>query len=158
MKIFKSKMMKTKVNLLLLLLAVMIGASTLNANELDSPPSSGMVTISFENPVVRIDSTFVIPDVSPEYPGGSSSLLLHLQSNIRYPLKARTEKIQGTVFVKYFVEPTGEISNVSIFRSVSPELDEEAMRVVQLMPQWKPGYKDGAPVRVQFYLPVRFVM
>jgi TonB family protein len=147
-----------KPSILLIALSMIFLAGSAKASDFNAPPSPGMVTIIFENPVAQIDSIHAKPDVDPQFPGGQEKLLQHMQTHIRYPLAARNARVQGTVFVKYIVEPSGEISNVQIMRSVSPELDEEAMRVVNLMPKWEPGLKDGAAVGVQYVLPVRFVM
>lgn len=97
-------------------------------------------------------------DQSPEFVGGQSALMQYLQSNLTYPDKARTDSVQGTVFVTFVVETDGVINDVRILRGVSKELDEVSLQVVRAMPNWTPGYQKGEPVRVQFNLPIRFVL
>jgi TonB family protein len=111
------------------------------------------VDAAFEDDVI-----FTVVEVDPQFPGGVSELMLFLQSNLRYPETARAEGKAGTIFVTFVVEKTGDISGVRILRGVSPELDEEAKRVVSMMPQWIPAQQRGQAVRVQFNLPIRFVL
>ncbi|MFW5687571.1 MAG: M56 family metallopeptidase [Bacteroidota bacterium] len=101
---------------------------------------------------------FTIVDQDPEFPGGTSELMKYLQNNLTYPDRAREEKVQGTVFVTFVVEIDGKVNDVRILRGVSDELDKVALEVVEAMPRWKPGYHEGHPVRVQFNMPIRFVL
>jgi len=95
-------------------------------------------------------------EVSPEFPGGQDSLTIFLKENIHYPETARETKIEGVVYVSFIIETDGSVSNVKIARSIGYGCDEEAVRVVQAMPVWKPGTQSGKPVRMQYNLPVRF--
>ncbi|HBG71911.1 MAG: hypothetical protein A2W93_05010 [Bacteroidetes bacterium GWF2_43_63] len=101
---------------------------------------------------------FTIVEEQPGFPGGESSLMDYLRNNIKYPQLARESNIQGTVFVTFVVEPNGAISNVKILRGIGGGCDEEATRVVKNMPSWTPGKQRGKPVRVQFNLPIRFIL
>lgn len=101
---------------------------------------------------------FTIVEVQPQYIGGEKALITFLQDSIVYPKDARERNIQGTVFISFVVEPDGSISSVKCLRGIGGGCDEEAMRVVRAMPNWKPGYQRGKPVRVQFNLPIRFVL
>ena len=71
-------------------------------------------------------------------------------------LQAQKDSIQGRVIVQFTIKKTGEVSNATVIRSVSPELDAEAIRVVKSMPDWKPGEQKGEPVNVKFTLPIQF--
>jgi len=95
-------------------------------------------------------------EVSPEFSGGQDSLTIFLKENIHYPEAARDAKIEGVVYVTFIIETDGSVSNLKIARSIGYGCDEEAMRVVQAMPVWKPGTQSGKPVRMQYILPVRF--
>ena len=95
-------------------------------------------------------------DEMPEYPGGVKALLQYLQDNIIYPVAAQTEGIQGRVVVRYIVRSTGKIDDIEVLRSLSPECDEEAVRVVKAMPDWTPGKKNGKTVDVYYTLPIVF--
>ena len=95
-------------------------------------------------------------EVMPEYPGGRVALMKYLMGNVRYPKTAIENNITGRVIVRFVVEKDGKISNVKVEKSVDPSLDAEAKRVVQAMPKWIPGKRDGQPVRVKYALPVNF--
>ncbi|MBR4729859.1 MAG: energy transducer TonB [Prevotella sp.] len=92
----------------------------------------------------------------PEYPGGQAALLKYLAKNIKYPVVAEGNGIQGRVIVTFVVERDGSITDVKVVKSVDPSLDEEALRVVKAMPKWKPGMINGKPVRVKETVPVQF--
>ena len=104
------------------------------------------------------DQIFTEVDEIPEFPNGQDALMKYLMENLRYPTEARNNRIQGTVFVTFVVEKDGSITDVKTLRGVAPSLDEESIRVVKAMPKWKPGILKGEPVRVQFNLPLRFVL
>jgi len=96
---------------------------------------------------------------NPQFPGGTEAMHRFLQENIRFPAEAREQRIQGTVFVTFVVERDGRISNVRTLRGIGGGADEEAIRVVSMMPNWTPGkHEDGRPVRVQFNMPIRFTL
>ena len=79
-----------------------------------------------------------------------------LAENISYPQEAYTKEIQGRVVVAFIVETDGSISDAEVVRSVDPQLDKEALRVVNAMPKWTPGLQNGKAVRVKYNLPVTF--
>jgi TonB family protein len=93
------------------------------------------------------------PDQMPEYNGGQEAMFKYLGSQLKYPDGV---KASGTVFVSFIVKADGRVSNAQIKRSVAPELDKEALRVVSAMPNWKPAMKDGKPVDCEMVLPVKF--
>lgn len=99
---------------------------------------------------------FEVVEVMPEYPGGTAAMMKYLSANIKYPKKAIDKNIQGRVVVSFIVEADGSVSNVRTVRSISPELDAEALRVVKGMPKWKPGRQKGKAVRVKYTIPVSF--
>lgn len=101
---------------------------------------------------------FTIVEEQPSFPGGEAALMEYLGKNISYPPMAKESGIQGTVFVTFVVEPNGSVTNVKILRGIGGGCDEEAVRVVKNMPAWKPGKQRGKPVRVQFNLPIKFVL
>ena len=87
---------------------------------------------------------------------GTAGLLAFLNRNVKYPVKAEENGIQGRVLCSFVVERDGSITEVKVIRSVDPSLDKEAVRVIQSMPNWIPGMQKGQPVRVKFTLPVTF--
>lgn len=102
------------------------------------------------------DQVFMVVEDQPEYPGGTEALLEYLRTNINYPESCKEKKIQGRVLVSFVVEKNGSISSAEVVKSVDPELDAEALRVVNMMPAWKPGKQRGEEVRVKFTVPVNF--
>lgn len=94
--------------------------------------------------------------VMPEFPGGVSELKKYLEENIIYPTAARQMEITGEVVVEFTVERSGTLTGFNVVKSLSPELDQEALRVVRGMPDWKCGTKNGVPARVTMTLPINF--
>lgn len=99
---------------------------------------------------------FETAEVMPEYPGGNEAMSAFMVKNIKYPEAAKTKGIQGTVYVSFEVSSSGKVTNVKVRESVSPDLDAEAVRVVKMMPDWKPAENKGKPVAVSMTLPVKF--
>ncbi len=99
---------------------------------------------------------FTVVEDQPEFPGGEAARQKFLEDNLRYPQMAREAGIQGTVFVTFVVERDGSVTDVRILRGIGGGCDEEAVRVVSMMPRWEPGRQRGQPVRVQFNMPIRF--
>lgn len=95
-------------------------------------------------------------DVQAEFPGGTIAMLGFLKENLKYPEQAKAQNIQGRVIVQFVVEKDGTVSDMEVVKPIDPLLDAEAVRVVSLMPLWKPGMKDGKPVRVQYSVPLNF--
>lgn len=92
----------------------------------------------------------------PEYIGGNNELFEYLKSNVRYPVSARQNYIQGKVMVGFFVNEIGEIKDPSVLFPIHPLLDKEAIRVVKEMPKWKPAQDNGKPITTRFVLPILF--
>jgi TonB family protein len=95
-------------------------------------------------------------DVLPMFKGGTQKFPEFLQRNLQYPAEAKAKKTEGRVIVNFIVEKDGSLSDVKILRGVSKELDEEALRVIKLSPNWEPGQQNGKAVRVSFALPISF--
>lgn len=95
----------------------------------------------------------------PEFPGGQKALLNFLSKNVKYPIIAQENGIQGRVIVQFVVAKNGDIENVEVVRSGGdPSLDKEAVRVIKSMPKWIPGKQRGKPVRVKYTVPVNFIL
>ena len=92
----------------------------------------------------------------PEFPGGMEEMMKFLQMNIQYPANAAKNNVEGRVILQFVVEKDGQIGDVKVARSVDPELDAEALRVVKSMPNFIPGRQDGKPVAVWYTLPINF--
>lgn len=99
---------------------------------------------------------FTVVENQPEFPGGQSAMMKYLNDNIKYPVIAQENGIQGRVICNFVVERDGSITDVQVVRGQDPSLDKEAVRVIKSMPKWIPGKQRGQPVRVRFTLPVVF--
>ena len=102
------------------------------------------------------NKVFDVVEEMPSFPGGQAALMSFLSSNIKYPVVAQENGVQGRVIVGFVVERDGSITDVKVMRSVDPSLDREAQRVVRAMPRWKPGKQNGSAVRVKYTVPVVF--
>lgn len=97
-----------------------------------------------------------VTETMPQFPGGQEVLLKYLAANIKYPASAVKAKKQGRVIVTFIIQKDGSVAKARIARSVDPELDAEALRIVKAMPNWTPGTQDGKPVNVKYIIPVNF--
>ena len=97
-----------------------------------------------------------IPETMPQFPGGQEVMMKYLAANIKYPASAVKAKKQGRVIVTFIVQKDGSVTHAKIAKSVDPELDAEALRIVKGMPKWTPGTQNGKPVNVKYTLPVNF--
>ena len=123
------------------------GGEVLKAKEVIAQP---------EPPKEEETKIFEVVEQMPSFPGGQAALFEFLSKNIRYPVVAEENGIQGRVIVTFVVERDGSITDVRVVKSVDPSLDKEAVRVTKSMPHWNPGMQNGGPVRVKFTLPVTF--
>lgn len=121
---------------------------TVAAHDLPEPPPG--------KKQADIDEFFVVVEEPPEFPGGSEAMMKFLAENIRYPVEAQKNGIQGRVICNYVVMKDGSINNVEVIRGVDPLLDAEAIRIIESMPKWKPGKQRDQAVNVLFTLPVVF--
>jgi protein TonB len=104
------------------------------------------------------EQIFTIVEEMPSFPGGDAALMKYLGNNIKYPAIAKDAGIQGTVYVTFVVNEQGLVKDAKVLRSIGGGCDEEAIRVVQSMPKWKPGKQRGKSVKVQYNLPIRFTL
>ena len=115
-----------------------------------------------EDDIIEIeeDDDEVFDHVSdpPSFPGGDAALLQWIANNTEYPPIAKEYGITGRVFVKFTVEKNGSVSNVRVARSVDKQLDKEAVRVVSLLPRFNPGMQNGRLVRVNYIVPINFIL
>jgi TonB family protein len=127
------------------------GDKSANAGQQDSQPP-----VVKELPPNSANAVFASVEHLPEFPGGIQAFGKFLASNIRYPKDAREKGIQGRVIIAFVVEKDGSLSDYKIIRSVSSDLDAEALRVLEMSPMWSPGTQKGEAVRVQYSVPISF--
>lgn len=104
----------------------------------------------------RPDSVFVNPQVRPQFTGGDEALRAYLLKNLRYPEQAKFQRVTGKVYVRFVLNAAGRITDASVVRGPGSGLNEEALRLVWLMPAWVPARQQGQAVRVSCTLPIEF--
>ncbi|WP_276373423.1 energy transducer TonB [Chryseolinea sp. H1M3-3] len=132
-------------------------------NDTGAETMEGNGDIVFDEPVEEVlkekgdeDVIFTIVEQQAEFPGGFEAMVKFLAKNMKYPAAARRMGVEGSVFVSFVIDREGNISDPQVIKGISAECDKEAIRVVQLMPPWKPGKQNGKPVRCRFVLPIKF--
>ncbi len=129
------------------------GANTITRRDadvaIDAPITTGKPDEGDRNKI------FTSVEQVPQYPGGINAFLKFINDNNK--LKGKDTDGRGRVIVSFVVERDGSITDIKVARSIGPEFDAEALRLMKLMPKWKPGIQNGSPVRVQYSVPVSFV-
>ena len=121
---------------------------------------AGFKTVSDQAaaPQKQADGVFVVVEEMPEFVGGQDELIKFLVKEIKYPENAKKNKTTGKVFVSFVVSSNGKVEQAKIVKAVDPELDAEALRVINLMPPWKPGTQHGKAVSVAYTMPIMFAL
>lgn len=99
---------------------------------------------------------YSVVEMMPQFPGGQQALMSYITRNLRYPRSAQENRMQGVVIVRFVVNEEGVVDTIEVLRSISFDLDNEAVRVVGSLPKWIPGKQNGAKVSVYYTLPIRF--
>ncbi|MEI7423613.1 MAG: TonB family protein [Prolixibacteraceae bacterium] len=126
--------------------------------KLNNPEKFKEATNKMLEPVQRKDGVYLVVEEMPEFPGGEMALRNFIGENIKYPVEAKEKGIQGKVFVTFVVNSKGKVENAKIARGVDPSLDNEALRVVGQLPEWKPGKQKGEAVSVSYTVPINFAL
>lgn len=106
----------------------------------------------------EINAEFCSGGKLPEFPGGMEELATYAKENLSYPESARTKDIQGTVLLEFTVDTTGKIIDEKVKISVSKDLDNECLSMLQKMPVWEPGTVNGKAIAVQYLWPIKFTL
>ena len=134
-----------------------IGAFTVEGNDETAEVKHVEEKIAEPEPVKEEETkVFDVVEQMPSFPGGQGELMAFLSKNIKYPVVAEENGVQGRVVVTFVVEKDGSITDVRVVKSVDPSLDKEAQRVVKSMPKWIPGKQNGSAVRVKYTVPGTF--
>lgn len=129
-----------------------------NGIEIIDPPIPLVKGATVTEKVNDSSDVFQIVEEMPSFPGGDSARFAYLRNNINYPQTAREGRIQGTIYVTFVVERDGSITDIKILRGIGGGCDEEVIRLISMMPRWNPGRQRGKPVRVQFNMPIKYVL
>ena len=136
-----------------------VEVETIEINTEDDKDVEVVIAPPVEAPVEEEEEEviFMVVESMPEFPGGQQALFKYLAENVKYPVIAQENGIQGRVICQFVVNKDGSIVDVVAVRSSGePSLDKEAIRVIKSMPKWKPGKQRGKPVRVKYTVPVNF--
>ena len=106
--------------------------------------------------VKNANNLYSVVEEMPKYPGGETALRTFLAENLKYPEEAKAKKLSGKVYVNFILDETGKVTNTKVVKGVDPLLDKEALRVINLLPQWKPGKDGGKAVKVSYTIPLKF--
>ena len=126
------------------------------SDETDKAVEVKYVPVEVEEEEVEEQQIFQVVEEMPEFPGGMGECMKWLGKNMKYPTISQENGVQGRVIVQFVVNRDGSIVDATVARGVDPYLDKEALRVVGLMPKWKPGKQRGKAVRVKYTVPVMF--
>ena len=141
-------------------LLFMLSSAPVSAQSKATTHPDGSVTIKYGGKDMEIkkagEDAYMVVDEMPQFPGGMKALMNYISANVKYPESAKQAKIEGRVTTQFVVGEDGVIRDVKVLRSVSPDLDAEAIRVMSSMPKWNPGKQDGKPVPVRYTVPVVF--
>ena len=136
-----------------------VETESIEVNAEDDKAEEVVIAAPVEAPVEEEEEevVFVVVESMPEFPGGQQALFKYLSENVKYPVIAQENGIQGSVICQFVVNKDGSIVDVEVVRSGGdPSLDKEAIRVIKSMPKWKPGKQRGKAVRVKYTVPVNF--
>ena len=136
-----------------------VETESIEVNAEDDKAEEVVIAAPVEAPVEEEEEevVFVVVESMPEFPGGQQALFKYLSENVKYPVIAQENGIQGRVICQFVVNKDGSIVDVEVVRSGGdPSLDKEAVRVIKSMPKWKPGKQRGKAVRVKYTVPVNF--
>ncbi len=131
-------------------------AVKLNNTRLSPKENTDEVQEHVNKAATESQPSFQSVDEMPLFPGGDVALFDHIYDNIHYPESAKQNNIQGKVLIRFCVNSDGKVDQVSVMQGVSPDLDKEAMRVVQSLPKFIPGKSSGKPVPVWYSIPINF--
>lgn len=126
------------------------------SDETDKAVEVKYVPVEVEEEEVEEQEIFQVVEEMPEFPGGMGECMKFLGKNIKYPTISQENGVQGRVIVQFVVNKDGSIVDPTVVRGVDPYLDKEALRVISMMPKWKPGKQRGKAVRVKYTVPVMF--
>lgn len=106
----------------------------------------------------QTDDVYTYCDQMPEFPGGMEALTNYMVTNIKYPEAAKKNGVHGKVYIQFIVDKDGSLTDIHATKTLDKELDNEAIRVIKMMPKWNPGRDKGQPVKVQIVMPVVFAL
>ncbi|MBI4649581.1 MAG: energy transducer TonB [Bacteroidia bacterium] len=117
---------------------------------------SSFYNIEKETTILGDIYAYSLLEEKPEFPGGSPALQAFIAENTGYPVNSQLDRVCGQVIVSFVINTFGEVTSPKIYSGINEELDNEALRVISIMPRWTPGFRDATPVNVQIQVPFTF--
>jgi len=135
----------------------LLGAFTIGQSRAQAGPNAGVASSGPAAPAaIKPDSVFINPEVRPQFVGGDKAFMAYLSKNIRYPQQALQRRVSGRVFVNFILSAQGKVQDAHVVSGPGSGLNDEALRLIWLMPPWEPGRSNGQPVRVACTVPISF--
>lgn len=141
---------------LFILASVLALLATGSGHAQSGPAASAETVTQAAAPRINPDSTYINPETRPRFPGGDQAFAEYLTKAIRYPKLALDRGISGRVYVSFVLNTTGKVVDAHVLRGPDQSLNDEALRLVWLMPSWEPARVNGQPVRVACTIPIGF--
>lgn len=126
------------------------------ASSQNPQPSTLLGATAKPGPVISPDSVFINPEVRPRFTGGDKAFAEYLRRSIHYPAQALQRRISGRVYVNFILSAQGRVTDAHVISGPGNGLNDEALRLVWLMPPWEPALSNGQPVRVACTVPISF--
>lgn len=140
-----------KITTTFLLVIFMLSFSILKSQNVEQKP------LNIDSVLQKLETLRNI-DKMPEFPGGEEAMISFISSKMKYPKKAKKNGIEGKVIIHFMIKADGDVVALSAVQKVSPEIDKEAIRIVNKMPNWKPAEYQGKPVTILMNLPLNFLL
>ena len=137
-------------------LLALIGLLGIGRAQAQSGPNVQAAVLPAAPAVVYPDSVYINPEVRPQFMGGDKAFAEYLSKSIRYPKEALQRRVSGRVFVNFVLNAQGKVQDAHVVRGPGSGLNDEALRLVWLMPDWEPARVNGQPVRVACTVPISF--
>ncbi len=125
-------------------------------DELNGKDIADLQEVITQTPEVQKEEPYDMVEQMPQFPGGPAELLKYIAKNLKYPIIAQENGIQGKVILRFVVNAKGYVEDIKVLRSLDPYCDKEAVRVVKSLPQWIPGKQNGRNVPVYYTCPIVF--
>ena len=135
----------------------LLGLLAMGRSQAQSGPTASVQVVPPAAPAPAYpDSVYINPEVRPQFTGGDKAFTAYLSKNIRYPQQALMRHVSGRVYVSFTLSATGKVQDVHVVSGPGNGLNDEALRLVWLMPDWEPARVNGQPVRVACTVPITF--
>lgn len=150
-------MIKANLILLLAVSTISIGTTSCDSNSTEETYEKTIDrnTSEVEAEESKKDHYFIVEEM-PQFPGGQEALKNFIAENVKYPSNAEKNNIEGKVYISFVIDTDGTIVESKVVKGVENDLDQEALRVINSLPKWKPGYQKGIAVKVAYTIPISF--